>query len=40
MEPLEGLIQLDGEARKEGKDEYPPIKAIEHVVNTLKKIEL
>lgn len=40
MHPIKGLIQLDGRV-SEGEDpEYPPIKAIEHVINTLKKIEL
>ena len=40
MEPVEGLVQLDGTVIEKGNKEYPPIKAIDHVINTLKQIEL
>ena len=40
MEPIGGMKLLDGTISKAGDPKYPPIKAIDHVINTLKKIDL
>ncbi len=38
MEPIGGMKLLDGTESKTAHPDYPPIKAIDHVVQTLKKI--